>query len=242
MRFMTFEEYNEIKPIIKKEMIGLAEHENKNSYTTQIAINSCYVRKLSETSQLFQFFSLGFLHVIERDYLNALRDNANYFGTGDAKDIIHALFIQAQKNKWPWDEERYTEYLSNDIFCLLLCKKDEVFLEDILRIDLFRQIKESNKRSGCYDFVGGLFHALHHFSVGEQCASIFPNQNVSLNDVEQLIWPISKAYYEGIWRKGKYPNTYETEIVYLNKKMTLEFYKEDDRHVSFVNSVIPKSV
>ena len=129
---------------------------------------------------------------------------------------------------------------TNEIFCLLLCKKDEAFLEDILRIDLFRHIKESPKRFGCYDFVGGIFHALKHFSVGEQCASIYPNQNVKLYDVEQLIWPIAKAFYEGSWQKGKYPNTYETNTLYLNKNMTLEFYKEDDRHISFVNSVIPK--
>lgn len=242
MRLVTFDEYNELKPIVKKEMTGLARHENKVSYTAQIAINSCFVRNLSDNTQLFQLFSLGFIPVIEHDYLNALKENASYFGTGNAKDVIHALYLQAQKSRWPWDEERYTEYLSNEIFCLLLCKKDGAFLEDILRIDLFRYIKESQRRLGCYDFVGGIFHALHYFSVGEQCASIFPNQNVRLYDVEQLIWPIAKAYYEGSWREGRYPKTYEAETLYLDKLMALEIYKEDNRHVSFVNSMIPKSL
>jgi hypothetical protein len=70
-----------------------------------------------------------------------------------------------------------------------------------LRIDLFRQIKESKNRPGKYDFIGGIFHALHHFSVGEQCASIYPNQKVYLYDIEQLIWPIAKAFFEGNWQK-----------------------------------------
>jgi hypothetical protein len=243
MRLVTIEEYDVLKPIIKQEMIALAKHENKNSYTTQIAINSCYVRNLNKDMQLYQIFSLGFLPVIEHDYLAALKDNSECFGTGNAKNVIHALYLQAQKHNWIWDEERYEEYLSNEIFCLLLCKKNGIFLRDrLLRIDLFRQIKESQKRPGCYDFIGGIFHALHHFSIGEQCASIFPNQNVLLYDVEQLIWPIAKAYYEGCWRNGKYPNTFETDTIYLEKNMTLEFYNEEDRHVSFVNSIIPKSI
>lgn len=241
MRLVNFDEYNDLKSIVKKEMIGLARHENKDSYTTQIAINSCYVRNLSKNTQLYQLFSLGFIPIIENDYMKALKESANYFGTGNAKDVIHALYIQAQKRNCPWDEGRYTEYLSNEIFCLLLCKKDGEFLEDILRIDLFRHIKESQKRSGYYDFVGGIFHALHHFSVGEQCASIFPNQNVRLFDIEQLILPIAKCYFEGTWREGKHSKTYEAETIYLEKNMTLEIYKEDDSHVSFVNSMIPKS-
>ena len=242
MRIVTFEEYEEIKNIVNKEMKLLAKHENKNSYFGQIAINSCYSRMLSDKLQLFQLFSLGIIHVLEYDYMQALKDNPECFGTGNARDVIHALFVQAQKNGWAWDEERYTESLSSEKFCLLLCKKEGSFLNDILRIDLFRHIKESAKRPKCYDFVGGLFHALHHFSVGEQCASIFPNQNLQLYDIEQLIWPIAKAFYEGTWRKGKYPNTYETGTIYLKKKMTLEIYKEDGRNVSFVNSIIPKPI
>ena len=242
MRNVTFEEYKEIKDIVNKEMTLLAKHENKNSYYGQIAINSCYSRMLSDNLQLFQLFSLGVIHVIEHDYMKALKDNPELFGTGNAKDVIHALFVQAKKNGWSCDEESFADYLSNEKFCLLLCKKDGSFLDDILRIDLFRHIKESTKRPNCYDFVGGIFHALHHFSVGEQCASIFPNQNVQLYDVEQLIWPIAKAFYEGKWRKGKHPNTYETDTLYLDKNMIVEVYKEGDRNVSFVNSVIPKSV
>jgi len=242
MRIVTLDEYDAIKPIIKKEMVELAKHENKKSYHAQMAINNCYVRNLSANMELFQIYSLGFIPVIEQDYIYALRENSELFGTGNAKDVIHALYLQATKKGWPWDEKRFAEYLANEIFCLLICKKDNVFISDILRIDLFRQIKESKNRPGKYDFIGGIFHALHHFSVGEQCASIYPNQKVYLYDIEQLIWPIAKAFFEGNWQKGKYNNTFETDTLYLNKMMILEFFKEEDRHISFVNSMIPKSI
>ena len=242
MRIVTLEEYNELKPIIKKKMIRLAEHEDKDSFTAQTAINNCYVRKLSENLQLFQLFSLGFIPVIEQDYINALKETPGCFGTFDAKDVIHALYTQAKKHYWVWDEERYEDYLSNEIFCLLICKKNGGFLDEILRIDLFRHIKPSKDYPGCFDFEGGIFHALKHFSVEEQCASILPNQNVVLYDAEQLIWPIAKAFYEGIWEKGEKAKTFNTCTTYLNKLFILGFYKEDDSNVAFVNTLIPKSI
>lgn len=242
MRLVTREEYDEIKPIMSREMMELADHESKNSYLAQTAINNCYVRSLSEDSQLYQIYSPGFLTVIETDYLKALKETPEFFGTGDAKDVITALYTQAKKHRWCWSIERYTEYLSNEIFCLLICRKDNILSNNLLRIDLFRQMKESLIKPGSFDFVGGIFHALKHFSVDEQCASILPNQNVNLYDVEQLIWPIANAFFTGDWSNGKRKNTFETTTCYLNKLFTLEFYKEDNRNVTFVNSVIPKSV
>ena len=242
MRNVTKEEYEAIVPIIQNEMIRLAKHENKNSFRTQIAINCCYARQLSSCAQIFEVFTPAFTRITENEYLSALNENPELFGTSDAKDVLRALYIQAKKNGWTWDEERYIEHLSNENFCLLLCKKNGSFMDNMLRIDLFRQIKESPKRPGKYDFVGGIFHALRHFSVGEQCASISPNQNVHLYDIEQLIWPIAKAFYEGEWHPGKKINTYETDTIYLKKRMTLEVFKESDKNVSFVNSIIPQSI
>lgn len=241
MRLVTIEEYEKIKAILKKEMTLLAKHENKNSYYSQIAISQCFCRQLNEEKHLYQAFTMSFINVIERDYINALKETPNFFGTGNAKDVIHALYLQAIKCCYPWDEKRYTNYLSNEAFCLLLCKEKEAFDKNILRVDLFRRLDKSKKKEGCFDFTGGIFHALKHFSIDEQCASILPNQNMHLYDIEQLIWPIAKAYYCGIWRKGDRVNTFETSTSYLNKQFTLEFYKENDINVSFVNSVIPKS-
>lgn len=242
MRLVTLDEYKEITPIIKKEMMELAMHENKNSWFVQTAINNCYVRGLSDGTQLFQLFSPGFINIIEVDYIAALKESSELFGTGNAKDVIHALYLQAKnKHNCCWDENRYTEYLSNENFCLLIHKKDLIYKDDILRIDLFRQLKESKKKPGSFEFIGGIFHALKHFSVEEQCASILTNQNVKLFDVEQLIYPIANAFFKGDWIKGKRKNTFESSTNYLNKLFSLEFYKEDNRKVSFVNTVIPKS-
>lgn len=242
MRLVSIEEYIEIAPIIRKEMGRLAKHEKKNSYLAQTAINNCYVRLLPDKTLLFQIFSPGFIQVVEQDYINALINTPEYFGTGDAQDIVHGLFQQAQQHNWPWNEDRYKEYLSNEIFCLLLCKRDSSFSKEMLRVDLFRHIKESKTIFGCYEFIGGIFHALKHFSIKELCASIHPNQNVDLYDVEQLIWPIANAFFMGTWEKGNRPKTIETSTVYLGKRFTLEFYLEENSNVAFVNTLIPVSI
>lgn len=242
MRLVSKEEYIEVSALIKTEMRELAMHEKKNSYLAQIAINNCYVRHLPDNSLLFQIFSPGFIRIIEQDYIKALIDTPECFGTGNARDVVHGLFQQAKHRNYPWDEERYIEYLSNEIFCLLLCKRDTTFCKEMLRIDLFRQLKESKTVTGCYEFVGGIFHALKHFSVNEQCASLLSNQNVNLYDVEQLIWPIANAFFIGSWKKGNRPKTFETSTLYLNKQFTLNFYREDNSNVAFVNTLIPVSI
>ncbi len=241
MRLVSKDEYTEITALVKKEMRELAMHEKKNSYMAQSAINNCYVRHLPDNSLLFQIFSPGFIHVVEQDYINALKETPECFGTGNARDVIHGLFVQARLHNWPWDENRYLEYLSNEIFCLLICKRETSFCREMLRVDLFRQLKESKTTTDCYEFIGGIFHALKHFSIKEQCASLLPNQNVDLYDVEQLIWPIANAFFMGTWKKGNRPKTFETSTLYLGKRFTLELYREDNSNVAFVNTLIPIS-
>lgn len=242
MKLVSKEEYKEIMNIFKNEMSALAKHEGKNSYFGQVAINCCYTSFLNDNQQLFIAFTPGFICIIENDYIKALKNRSECFGTGDANDILMALYKEVKKHGWVWSIERYNEYLSHENYCLLLCKKDGLLDGNILRIDLYRQLKPRKDNANYSEFVGGIFHALKHFSVNEQCASMVPNQKVNLYDVEQLIWPIAKAFYEGEHTTGKHKNTYETSTEYLNKIVTLEFYREGDSNVSFVNSVIPKSL
>lgn len=142
MRIVTQEEYRSIMPIFKAEMAKLAKHERKDHHYGQVAINSCYTRTLNDNLQLFQIFTPYFLCVME-DYLDALKENPECFGTYNAKDVIHALYIQAQKRSYPWNENRYTCFLSTECFCLLVCKDDTKFRHNVLRIDLFRQLDAS---------------------------------------------------------------------------------------------------
>lgn len=240
MRPVTSNEYKEISDIFQKEMKAIALHEGKNSWYGGVPKKNCFVRKLYESILLYQMVTPAFVTFISEVYLNALNNHQELFGTGNAKDVIHALYLES--NARNWDEARYIEYLSKEVFCLLICKNKDFFFKDVLRIDLFRDIRESKTSKGNFDFVGGIFHALKHFSIEGISASISPNQKVDLYDVEQLIWPIAHAFYIGTWNNGNRKNTYESSIKYLGKNFTLEFYKENSLNVSFVNSVIPKSI
>lgn len=240
MRLVTINEYNDIMAIFNKEMASLAKHENKNSYFGKIAINLCYTRMLNDELQLFQIFTPRFQSVIRHDYFHALYENSMCFGTSNAMDVVGALYQQAKKDNYPFDEERYADTLTEECFCLLICRKGIDFMQDVLRIDLFRKLDKSKNNRDVFEFTGGLFHALKHFSIDKQCASILPNQNVSLYDVEQLIWPIAKTFFEYNRERGNKINTYVADIKYLGKQLTTVFYKEKDSHISFINSVIPK--
>lgn len=240
MKAATRIEYGKISAIFHKEMQAIALHEGKSYWFGHIHQNNCIVRNLADGIQLYQIFTPAFISFIRYIYPRALQRHPEHFGTRNAKDVIHALYLES--NAKDWNEDRYADFLSNEVFCLLLCKQNNEYRTDILRIDLFRKLDESKELEGAFEFTGGLFHALKHFSIEEQSASILPNQNVKLFDIEQLIWPIAHAFYRGSWSNGKRKNTYETNIEYLGKKFTLEFYKEPSINVSFVNSVIPKTL
>lgn len=240
MRQVTDSEFKEISDIFQKEMKAIALHEDKDSWYGGVHRNNCFVSKLDEGILLYQMFTPAFVPFISEVYLNALINHQELFGTGNAKDIIHALYLES--NARNWDEARFIEYLSKEVFCLLICKNKDSFCKDVLRIDLFRKLDKSKKTPGNYEFTGGLFHALKHFSIEKKSASILPNQKVDLYDIEQLIWPIAHAFYRGIWSNGNRKNTYESSINYLGKSFNLDFYKEESLNVSFINSVIPKSI
>ena len=240
MRAVTESEYLEISGIFQKEMKAIAVLEGKEYWYGGVHKNNCFVRTLEDGILLYQMFTPTFVTFIREVYLNALNNHQELFGTGNAKDIIHALYLESKSSDWT--KERFIDYLSNEIFCLLICKNKDSFCKDVLRIDLFRDIRESKTNEGNYDFIGGIFHALKHYSIGGQSASISPNQKIDLYDIEQLIWPIAHAFYIGTWNNGNRQNTYESSINYLGKSFTLEFYKKDSLNVSFINSVIPKSL
>ena len=239
MRMVTKEEYDELMLFFEDSMAALAKHEGKDNYYGRVAINCCFIHEISDNLKLYRAYTPLFWNIITHDYLQALKDNPECFGTGNAMDVLNALYNQEIKKGYQAPEEKYIEALSEETFCLLFCKKDGLF-RDVLRIDLFRMLKESKKNSCYYDLIGGILHSLKHFSIENQSASVLPNQNVSLFNVDQLIWPVAHAFFLAKWRKGKWSNTYESDISYLNKRFTLEFFKEDEMNVAFVNTIIPK--
>ena len=114
------------------------------------------------------------------------------FGTGDANDVIDAVYAVSAFCGFG-DKDRYVEFLTNHPCCYVVYRRDGVFEEDLLRIDILRQIKENKKDAGKFDFIGGLMHTLKHFSID--------NKNLSTGtyihnvfDIHHIVYLIAMAF------------------------------------------------
>lgn len=77
------------------------------------------------------------------------------FGTGNAKVVIEAIYNIEPTGDIEW----FTKFLCSEQFCYVMKDKAGKIRNNILRIDLYRQLDERKDSNG-WEFTGGIFHAL----------------------------------------------------------------------------------
>ena len=94
---VTKEEYDELMLFFEDSMAALAKHEGKDNYYGRVAINCCFIHEISDNLKLYRAYTPLFWNIITHDYLQALKDNPECFGTGNAMDVLKALYKQEIK-------------------------------------------------------------------------------------------------------------------------------------------------
>lgn len=237
MKRISNEEYDSLMSFMKTHILNLWHHENKvrsqeeqlNSTQTGFSVLDICKYSIENGLSCYVVYSSTFLKIINHYLPNAIEINPDKFGTGNACDIIFALYKTS--GFYPHcSMVRYCNFLSNTP-CYIIYQCNGVFDNDILRIDLFRMIKD-NKMGGS-DFVGGLFHALKHFSMNGVNLSTGKDIN-DVFDVSHVIYLIAMAFR---LKLGEGTN-YEAEQQLYSKEHVLQyrFYKEEESGVFFLKT------
>lgn len=180
-KILTREEYDELNSFLEPRIMSLWKHENEHNHVqdytqTGFPINSIFKYHTDiEGEFIYVIYNSLFLSLLDNYLPIAITKYPELFGTGNALDVLEALYTCS--NYSFGDIVSYRECLQ-DVPCYIVYKKNGNFCNDILRLDLFRDIKNDSKKS-ITDFIGGLFHALKHFSLGGINLSI----NKEINDV-----------------------------------------------------------
>lgn len=97
-----------------------------------------------------------------RQYIKSVAENPELFGTGNAEDVLLAL-KKTDSAIFPPDYTlvQFNEYMKHENMAYVMEITDGKLRANILRIDLYRGIKNDN------DFNMGLFHSLKHFTLEE---------------------------------------------------------------------------
>ena len=152
-------------------------------------------------------------------YEKCITSNSNYFHTGDAWDIIKYLH---KKSGYPRSVEDYDRYLRTEGCCYLVLNNGTKF-DEILRIDLYRLIpKKPNSHQ--YEFTGGLFHCLKHFSLSGIGLNNNKNEKNDKFHLFHIIYLLGHAFKDAV---NNHSNV-GTIIINDTHKLRAVFYKEEE--------------
>lgn len=226
-------EYKKLQERAKLISSILGKHENKNLVKVGFPITN--YRKVTIDNRDFYYAGTNiFLGIIEEVLLSAQQKFPEKFGNKNAFSILSAL-----------NKTRYLHYRTIDAIRIY---KNENFIwiydnvengeeNRILRLDLFRHFKQIPFEKRKWEFIGGLFHALKHFSHNGIPLSTGKDIN-DIENVEQVIFLIIKAFYIN---KGEFDDTKKNYIVLLNlnEKYDLKFifYYEENTKVYFITTI-----
>ena len=244
MKIISNQEYDDLMAFMKPKLQSLWEHENierkKQGRNTldmfQFGFSILDINHylIDDICDFYLVFNGGFLRMIYNTLLKASKDYPEKFGTGDANDVIDALYDVSGFYGFG-DKERYIEFLSDHACCYVIYRTNKEFDNSILRIDLFRHVMPNKKDDSKLDFVGGLMHTLKHFSIKDQNLST-GKDIYNVFDIHHIIYLIGMAFR---LREGE-GCQYEAIQKLANANMFASFYKEVISGVFFLNSYYKK--
>jgi hypothetical protein len=229
VHIITFEEFQRTRRFIEKKSLALMQHEAKGVVKAGFPTQN-YKRYLIQNRTFYCIKSDAFKEIIENYLVRAQNKFPEKFGTGNAMDVIEAIY----NIKPLFTLEQFTEFLRNEQFAYIIESKDGEIVDKILRIDLFRKL-DVNSSEG-KEFTGGIFHAFKHFSINNLNLSTGKDIHEVINP-EQILLLATEAFFIA-------SGTHETPKKFisripLDEKYLLKFvfYFEENTGVYFIMTI-----
>lgn len=245
MKVITKQEYAELMEFLEPHLKALWDHENKerikkgkevlNVFQFGFSILDIYPYKIDDNIQFYMIFNSTFLNLIYRGVEKAFEEYPDKFGTGNAQDVIEALYnVSAYQRFGSIDD--YIQFLTDHLCCYIVYRENGIFSDNILRVDLLRQILPSKDNDAKNDFVGGLLHTLKHFSIDNQNLSTGTYVH-NIFDIHHLLYLIAMSFRLRTGEGCKYKAVQELS----DGKMLAFFYREPETGIYFLNSYYKKN-
>lgn len=239
MKMITPNEYCALRAYMKPKLLELWNHENEvrkekgldelNSFQVGFPINEIYHYYAGGDHNFYIVFNVSCHRLLQEGILEALQTFPEKFGTGNAMDVVDALYEVNGFNSFG-DKDRYIKFLADNVCCYVVYANEEGF-GDILRLDTFRKVDERDGNQDVYDFTGGLMHVLKHFSYEGRNLAVGKDIH-DLFDLEHLVYLIAMAF-----RLKEEKGSLWTAIQEQNGvSMKAVFYKEEVTGIYFIKT------
>lgn len=240
MKMIDRQEYDDLMNCLQPVFRRIWEHENNerkkrgkslDMYQNGFPINEIYHCKTEDEGEDFYIiYNTGFLSTILRQIKLAQQQYPQKFGTGNADDLIDALY-DVSNYRLLGDRTDYLNHLIDWNCCYVVYRKNSGY-KDILRIDLLRDTKPNKNDHTKVDIVGGLLHVLKHFSIdGKNLGTGTDINNVF--DVTHLVYLIAMAFR---LKKKDDKCKYEAIQKFDTYVMHASFYRNPTTGVYYLNT------
>ena len=211
------EDIEKVRQFIKDKSMALMSHEKKNYAQAGFPRRNYKVYKIN--GRVFYSVEANiFKSIIDDILLEAIQKFPQNFGNGNAISVIEAI----NQTEHLYEEiEDVIRILKNENCCYIMENDQGNTPDKILRLDLFRQLTLAKNNGEKYDFIGGLFHALKHFSFQGRPLSTGQDKN-DLTHPRQIIEHAINAFF---FEPGEFVSEFEY-ISYINidNKNKLKIY------------------
>ena len=231
--------FRQISSILEKRTKKIWECENTNRklkgekelemYQYGFSIADCYMVTGGDGAVLLFVFNYSFLTIVLDQILLAIDKYPNSFGTGNAQDVIDAIY---KLSSMGCSQEDYILFLQDFACCYVLYEEYKFLSTNILRVDLLRYLKD-NQTTRKKDFVGGFFHSLKHFSKNGKNLSVGKDIN-DVSNMEDILIYIGRAFRDCAQNKPK-DNTVEIPIK-DDARMRFAFYYDKDKDTYYLKT------
>ncbi len=245
--FITEKDYLEIKNILDNIVVKINRSENSNRefqrknntkyghpdinyFAGMSNIKICRSLKIEENLIMYIVPSLSFHNFLNIFLPKAIEKYPNLFGTGNAKDVLYALY-QVSEYDSIGDIERYTQFLIDTPCCyFLLRKKNGALSRKVFRLDLFRHVL-LDKKTKLYEFVGGIMHSFRHCSWRGMKLS-HGNGEIELNNIWDLPFFLGKTILLNTILDSETP----INVIFCNKKWNIVYFYDDKTEIYYLKT------
>lgn len=239
MKMISFEEYDALKAYMEPKLFELWQHENEvrkekgleelNYFQIGFPITEVYHYYVEGDHNFYIVFNVSCHRLLQEGILEALETFPEKFGTGNAMDVVDALY-EGSHFKSLGNKERYIQFLVDNVCCYIVYANRTEF-GDILRLDTFRSVEAKRNSSNAYDFTGGLLHVLKHFSHEDRNLAVGKDVH-DLFDLEHLVYLIAMAFRLKVGEGSTWEATQELK----EGPMKAVFYKEEVTGFYFIKT------
>lgn len=216
---------------------NLATAENKDSYVSTLPIHN--IQELTIKKRKFYLVQSNiFKSIIESGiYTNTKELFPQSFGTNDAKDILAAL--KKSLNLDILSVERFSDFLQNENMAYVVEISDNVVLDKILRIDLYRKLDTKN---GVKEFTGGIFHILKHFALDEQSSLSTYQKGYIIPYWDYIVNKLIYNFYISELNQIDKNNYSSVSFLDSTHKLKCFYYYNDEANLYFVKTMLVQTI